>query len=221
MSEAFETGLLERYRTVIVANGTFPSGEMAVTMLRQAKHIIACDGAVDKLSAAGYTPTAVVGDLDSMLPENQQRWQHCLHPDPSPEYNDLQKALKYCQTHDLDHIALLGCAGLRDDHSIANISIMATYSQWLDIALVTDYGIFNTLRQTITLPSVPGQQISIFTKDEQLPLTFHGLKYPVKHRCFQHLWEGSLNEATGDTFTVEMHGKGVVVVYRSLEELRN
>ncbi len=205
------------YKTVIVANGAFPTGNVALTMLRQSERLVACDGAADKLTAAGFTPTVVVGDLDSMRPESRTRWQHCLHHDPSKEYNDLQKALKYCISQQLDHIALLGCAGLRDDHFIANISIMATYSQWLDLVMVTDYGIFNALRQTTTLPSVPGQQVSVFTKDKKLPLTFHGLKYPVNNRCFHHLWEGSLNEATGDTFTIEMHGKGVVVVYRSLE----
>lgn len=201
------------FRTVILANGALPTERHALEFLRQAEQIICCDGAVSKLVEAGFEPTAIVGDFDSMREEDLQKWQHCLYPDKSEEYNDLQKALKYCLANQLDHIVLLGCNGLRDDHFFANLSIMATYSKHLDLKMITDYGTFIAIRQTTTLPSFHGQQISVFCKDERLPLTFHNLKYPVQKRCFKHFWEGSLNEALKDNFTIELHGEGVVVVY--------
>ena len=201
------------YSIVIVANGAFPTGMYALDILRKAEQIICCDGALDKLVAAGYEPTAIVGDLDSAQTASLQHWKDRLHPDKSEEYNDLQKALKYCIANGLNHVTLLGCGGLREDHFIANLSIMATYSEQLDLKMVTDYGTFIAIRQTTTLPSFKGQQISVFCKNEHLPLTFHNLKYPVHERCFQHLWEGSLNEALGNEFTIELHSEGVVVVY--------
>lgn len=201
------------YSIVIVANGAFPTGMYALDILRKAEQIICCDGALDKLVAAGYEPTAIVGDLDSAQESSLLRWKDRLYPDKSEEYNDLQKALKYCIANELNHVTLLGCGGLREDHFIANLSIMATYSEHLDLKMVTDYGTFIAIRQTTTLPSFKGQQISVFCKNEHLPLTFHNLKYPVHERCFQHLWEGSLNEALGNEFTIELHGEGVVVVY--------
>lgn len=203
------------YATIILANGAFPESDAAIDMLRHAENLICCDGAIDKLTAHGLTPTVLVGDCDSMRPEDLERWHDILAPDKSEEYNDLQKALKYCIAHHLDHIALLGCEGLRDDHFIANISIMATYSEHLDLVMITDHGTFNVIRKSTTLPAIPGQQVSVFTKNENLPLTFHGLKYPVHKRCFKHLWEGSLNEATENAFTIELHGEGVVIVYRA------
>ena len=78
------------YKTVIVANGVFPSCSRALEFLRHAGHIICCDGAVGKLTAAGFTPSVVVGDLDSLSPDERQRWSDRLHPDYSTEYNDLQ-----------------------------------------------------------------------------------------------------------------------------------
>ena len=201
------------FRTVILANGQFPCSNTALECLRQAEQIICCDGALDKLVAAGFEPSAIVGDLDSAQGSNLQRWKDRLHPDKSEEYNDLQKALKYCIANELNLVTLLGCGGLREDHFIANLSIMATYSEHLDMKMVTDYGTFIAIRQTSTLPSFKGQPVSVFCKDEHLPLTFHNLKYPVHERCFQHLWEGSLNEALDNEFTIELHGEGVVVVY--------
>jgi len=201
------------FRTVILANGQFPCSNTALECLRQAEQIICCDGGLDKLVAAGFEPSAIVGDLDSAQKSSLLRWKDRLHPDKSEEYNDLQKALKYCIANELNHVTLLGCSGLREDHFIANLSIMATYSEYLDMKMVTDYGTFIAIRQTTTLPSIKGQPVSVFCKDEHLPLTFHNLKYPVQNRCFQHLWEGSLNEALGESFTIELHGEGVVVVY--------
>lgn len=201
------------YQTVIVANGAFPTGKDALEILRNAKEIVCCDGAVDKLVNAGFEPTAIVGDLDSAQESDLQRWKDRLYPDKSEEYNDLQKALKYCLAHHLDHIVMMGCNGLRDDHFIANLSIMATYSEQLDLIMMTDHGRFMAIRQTATLSSFPGQQVSVFCKDEHLPLSFHGLKYPVKQHCFKHLWEGSLNEALGEQFTIELHGDGVAIVF--------
>lgn len=206
---------LTLYKTVVVANGAFPERSDALELLQHAEHIICCDGAIDKLTAHGFSPTAVVGDFDSMRPENLQKWAGILHPDKSEEYNDLQKALRYCIKERLTQVALVGCEGLREDHFIANLSILVTYSRMLSLVMVTQEGVFNVLHQSATLPSRPGQQVSIFSKDEQLPLTFHGLKYPVRHRAFQHLWEGSLNEALGEAFTIEIHGEGNVLVYRA------
>ena len=201
------------FSTVILANGQFPSSNNALECLRQAKQIVCCDGALDKLIAAGFEPTAIVGDLDSAQELELQHWKDRIYPDKSEEYNDLQKALKYCIDQHLNSVTLLGCSGLREDHFIANLSIMATYSEHLDLLMITDHGTFIAIRQTTTLPSHPGQPVSVFCKDELLPLTFHGLKYPVNKRCFKHFWEGSLNEALGNEFTIELHAEGVVVVY--------
>lgn len=206
---------LTLYKTVIVANGAFPERGDALELLQRAERIICCDGAIDKLTAHGFSPTAVVGDCDSMRRDSMERWKNILHPDKSEEYNDLQKALRYCIKERLTQVALVGCEGLREDHFIANLSIMVTYSRMLSLVMVTQEGVFNVLHQSATLPSRPGQQVSIFTKDEKLPLTFHGLKYPVRHRVFQFLWEGSLNEALGEAFTIEMHGEGDILVYRA------
>lgn len=204
-----------QYKNVIVANGAFPESERALSILRQAETIICCDGAIDKMLAHGFTPTVIVGDCDSMLPENLERWKNILHPDKSQEYNDLQKALKYCMQHNLDHMALLGCDGAREDHFIANISIMATYSQWLDLEMVTNFGTFNVIDKTTSFPSEQGQQVSVFCKDEKLALSFEGLRYPVEKRSFSFLWEGSLNESEADYFKIILHGEGKVLVYRA------
>ena len=51
---------------VIVSNGDFPTHSIPLEILKEAKSILACDGAADKLANNGYTPNIIIGDLDSI-----------------------------------------------------------------------------------------------------------------------------------------------------------
>jgi len=212
--------IIKSFPVVIIANGEFPNFEFALEILQSAEVIICCDGAYEAFLQSNIETQAeivVTGDGDSLPADLLEKCKSAFISDKSTEYNDLQKALKYCQRKGYKNILLTGCEGKREDHFIANLSIMATYSELLDISMLTAHGIFHVIRQSATLPSFAGQQVSVFCKDSQLPLSFEGLKYPVKERCFQYLWEGSLNEAMGDNFTITMHGDGVVIIYQTLK----
>ena len=82
--------------------------------------------------------------------------------------------------------------------------------------MLTEHGMFNVMRATSMFRSVTGMQVSVFPSNLHTKLSFSGLKYPVNNRSFNWLWEGSLNEALGDAFTVEADDEEPVVVYRTL-----
>lgn len=231
----------ERFTTAIVANGEVPSSGLSMRLLRKMKRIICCDGALQKLSSINIIPDVVVGDGDSMAGELLQRKTDSdshsrdvahnvsttrnvsingheipYYPDRSEEYNDLQKALKYCMSKGYDNIVLMGCGGLREDHFIANLSIMAMYSKEMHLTMLTENGVFNVLRGSSSFRSLPGMQVSVFARSPHTKLTFTGLKYPVNDRSFNWLWEASLNEAAGEEFIVEASDDEPVVVYRAL-----
>ena len=207
----------ERFTTAIVANGEVPSSGLSMRLLRKMRRIICCDGALQKLLSINIIPDIVVGDGDSMDAELLHGNKIPYHQDRSEEYNDLQKALKYCMANGYDNILLMGCAGLREDHFIANLSIMVMYSEKLHLAMLTEHGVFNVIRSKGTFYASPGMQVSVFARNPHTKLTFQGLKYPVNNLSFSWLWEGSLNEALCDEFTVTAGNEGAVVVYRTLQ----
>ena len=204
------------FTTAIVANGEVPSSELSIRLLRKMKRIICCDGALQKLLSVNIIPDVIVGDGDSMDREDLLRHNIPYYADCSEEYNDLQKALKYCIAKGYDNILLMGCGGLREDHFIANLSILVMYSETMNLTMLTEHGVFNVMRGTSIFRSVPGMQVSVFPSNLHTKLSFSGLKYPVNDRSFNWLWEGSLNEAVGSAFTVEADGGEPVVVYRTL-----
>lgn len=203
----------KRYSTVILANGEVPEGEVPVAFLRSAERIVCCDGAVDKLLQLGFEPTVIVGDCDSISEKNREKLKLKIVADKSTDYNDLQKALKHCKSNKYNNIAVLGAGGLRGDHYLANLSILDMYSDTMDLLMADNEGVFDFISSKRNFASFPGQEVSIFSLNMQAVFTFAGLKYPVCNRKFNYLWEGSLNVATGDSFSIDIKG-GKAVVYR-------
>lgn len=213
---AFWMSEFDPFTTAVVANGEVPASELSVRLLRKMKRVVCCDGALQKLLSVNIIPDVVVGDGDSMDREELSRYGIPYHADKSEEYNDLQKALKYCMANGCDNVLLMGCGGLREDHFIANLSIMSMYSKKMRLPMLTEHGVFNVLRGRAQYHAIPGMQVSVFPSNPQTKLSFNGLKYPVNSRSFNWLWEGSLNEALGDEFIVEASDDKPVVVYRAL-----
>ena len=206
----------ECFTTAVVANGEVPSSELSIRLLRKMKRVICCDGALQKLLSINIIPDVVVGDGDSMDGELLHGHEIPYYPDKSEEYNDLQKALKYCTAKGYDNVLLMGCGGLREDHFIANLSIMANYSKEMLLSMLTEHGNFDVFYDVSEYHSFPGMQVSVFPSSPKQKFWFTGLKYPVNDRSFNWLWEGSLNEAVGDEFIVEASDDEPVVVYRAL-----
>jgi thiamine pyrophosphokinase len=199
---------------VIIAAGDFPSHETALSVLRQAEIVVCCDGAAGSLLQYGMEPHHIVGDMDSLSPAISERFRERIHHCANQETNDLTKAIRFCIQHEWKDLCLLGITGKREDHSLANLSIMLEQSQYANIQAITDYGVFNPIRQTTVFESVPRQQVSIFSFTSAALFTFHGLKYPVTGAPLGELWQGSLNEACGKEFTVEMT-EGKALVFRA------
>ena len=201
------------YHTVILANGAFPRHPGASSLLHKASRIICCDGATDNLLEHGFEPDHIVGDLDSLSPMLQQRYSHCLHHDSDQNSNDLTKAVNFCMQRQWNEITILGATGKREDHSIGNVSLLADYATNAKIQMITDYGVFMPMIKSEYFECFSGQQVSIFSLTPDTVFTFHGLKYPLTKQTIPSWWQGTLNEALGAVFMIEMD-KGKALVFR-------
>ena len=99
---------------VIVANGRFPSAELPLRLLKEAKTIIACDGAVKTLYEKGIHPDAIVGDLDSIPAGLRERYADRIHHVEDQEINDLTKSVRFAHTQGYREVLILGATGLRE-----------------------------------------------------------------------------------------------------------
>ncbi len=203
-------------KTVIMANGQFPQDSIPLGILRHARRVIAGDGAAATLLSNGIRPDAVIGDLDSMPQDLRESLKELVTHVPEQETNDLSKAFRFCLSNGFDrNIAILGATGLREDHTLGNISLLADFSLLApDIEMVTDDGVFRAIFKASTLNAVPGQQISIFALDHDTPIFSSGLKYPLNGLYPKRWWQATLNQAESNQFSLDFpEGKAVLLYW--------
>ena len=184
--------MTEQFDVVIVANGEFPTHRIPLEVLKHARHIVACDGAISHVPQA----EAVVGDGDSVPAEYHNR----LFQIDEQEDNDLTKATRYCLNKGWKRIAYLGCTGLREDHTLGNIGLLMRYYRKMGVEgiMFTDYGFFTPAYGNRTFQSEKGKQVSIFNFGCR-HLTSEGLRW--NSYAYDEWWQGTLNEALGDSFS--------------------
>lgn len=189
---------------VILANGEYPTHPLALQFLAEAPYVVCCDGAADEYIRRGQVPDAIIGDGDSLSPENKKRYAHLLHHNPDQETNDQTKAVQFLIGEGKKALVILGATGKREDHTLGNISLLMEYDRMgVQVCMVTDYGLFIPAHNTQTFTSTPGQQVSIFNFGAT-GLHGEGLVYPLSD--FDCWWKGTLNEAQDAQFTVHCQG---------------
>ena len=194
------------YDVVILAAGDFPTDVTAMRILRNAKHLIACDRAVEELLEMDIEPEVIVGDGDSVSATTKAKYQHIFHTIDEQEDNDLTKATKYALQHfnlsGTPTFCYLGATGKREDHTLGNIALLIHYYKQLNIVptMVTNYGWFTVSQGKTTFAAFPKQQVSIFQIGCKR-IESEGLKWNIYP--FNELWQGTLNEAVGNSFTID------------------
>ena len=195
---------MNKFDAVILANGCYPVHEVPLNILQHASHVVACDGAVSHYPQA----EVVVGDGDS-VPE---AFRNRLIQIDEQDDNDLTKATRYCLSQGWHRIAYLAATGRREDHTLGNIALLMRYLRDMGVEgiMATDYGIFTPAKGCRTFPSVKGQQVSIFNFGSTR-ISSEGLKWDSY--AYRELWQGTLNEALADQFT--LRADGYYMVYQT------
>lgn len=215
-------------KITIVADGEFPTHALPLEAIRTADKIVCCDAAVCKLIDSGFRPSEqqtidVVGDCDSLSPEQRATLPYPLHPESEQDDNDLTKAFRWvlANTSEPLDVSIVGATGLREDHTLGNLSLLMDYHVQLQerrpgsqVRMLTNHGRFTAISGEQAFPSFPRQQVSIFSLTPEVPVSAKGLQYPLENRCITKWWEATLNAALGDGFTLK---GGHLLVFQTYE----
>ncbi len=198
------------FDAVVLAAGEYPTAEQPLAILDSVPYIVCCDGAADEFIATGRVPDAIVGDGDSISAYNRARYGHLLHIFAEQETNDQTKAVRFLLEQGKRRIAIVGATGRREDHTIGNISLLIEYARaGACVCLFTNHGIFVPCSGSATHKCRKGQQVSIFSITAK-ELSAEGVLYPIYD--FTNWWQGTLNECTGEQFTIHANGEFLLFV---------
>lgn len=204
--------------TVILASGAAPTHEIPLSHLRTADGLVACDGAWRTAVALGRMPDAVVGDGDSLGGGDREELAALGIPlviDSEQDTNDLCKAFRHVMSkssEDGDGIVILGATGKRDDHMIGNIFHLADFAMLEpDVSIVTDSGVFEPLLPPgRSWPAYAGMPVSVFAPFPDTEIGSEGLEWKLDGVSLKTLWSGTLNRATGDSFSLRTNNPAIV-----------
>jgi thiamine pyrophosphokinase len=199
---------------VILANGRFPSATHCLKILDNAGIVICCDEAADNLLEYGRTPDVIIGDMDSISGETKKRYKEIVITIEEQETNDLTKAVNYCIGRNYKYIIILGATGLREDHALGNISLLLEYNKQIKARMISDFGEFSILKSGETVASYAGEEISLFSVDNNVRVRSEGLKYQLDNMRLHNWWRASLNEVTGNSFTLYFESETPLILYR-------
>ncbi|WP_282023345.1 thiamine diphosphokinase [Commensalibacter papalotli (ex Botero et al. 2024)] len=201
-------------QAVILANGDFPSHPIPKAILHHnQKKLVCCDGAANHLLDQGLIPQIIIGDCDSLSLENQIKYEKIIIKIPEQNTNDLTKAVNYCKNNALSSLIILGATGKREDHTIANISLLAKYISIIEIiTMITDHGFFHVIQHPSQFQSIIGQQVSLFSV-QPTAISTSNLKYPLDQQNLLYWWQGTLNESLSDHFDIQVNSP--LIVYQA------
>lgn len=190
---------------VILCDGQFPSEPYPQYLLDSAEAVVCCDGALEKWLAhnPAARPLAVVGDLDSLPKELQEKFSACIEHVAEQDDNDLTKAMRWVlrEHPEVTEIVILGATGLREDHTIGNLGLLMEYTRLFqlgtrNVSMVSDYGTAFAITDSCDLHLGEGRRFSFFSADNSLRVTSEGLQWPLDDVVFDAWWKATLNRTT-------------------------
>ena len=198
-------------QAVVLGAGNYPSHHIPLALMQECPRVVCCDGAAQEyIQNEGRLPWRIVGDGDSIPAALKAQCRDILFLEAEQETNDQTKATRLLRSEGITRIAYLGATGKREDHTLGNISLLMEYARaGATVRSYTNYGVFIPCNGNCTLPATPGQQISIINFTAK-GLKGTGLRYPIYD--FTNWWQGTLNECTGDSFSIEAEGEYLLFI---------
>lgn len=149
--------------------------------------IICADGGARHLYGIGLVPDVIIGDLDSLDPEIriycQDRGSRIIrHPEAKDE-TDTQLALDYAIGIAPDEIYVFGACGTRIDHTLANLSLLASGLQKnIPIKLIDEWCEVFIVTGNCVIEGEAGQTVSLLPFSERVTgVTLNGFEYPLEN----------------------------------------
>jgi thiamine pyrophosphokinase len=176
-------------RAIIFANGNFEQSTRVIPKIKPLDLIIAADGGSLHCKLLGLIPKVIIGDFDSLSPEEINIYQragstiipHPIHKDET----DLELAIRYAKDQGVEEILIFGALGARWDMTLANLLLPAQAAfNNIIIRLLDGTQELTLLRggETLNIQGSPGEIISLIPlAGDAHGITTNGMEYALNN----------------------------------------
>jgi thiamine pyrophosphokinase len=210
-------------RCIIFANGILPDLAAARRLIRPDDLILAADGGTRHALDLGLTPSIVIGDLDSITPEERKKMKEAnvqlIQRPRDKDETDLELALDYAIQNGGREIVILAALGGRLDQTLGNLALLTNF-QLSTLNLKLDDGVEQTFfcRDRSEVAGRRGDLVSLIPwGGEVRGVRTQGLRWPLSgETLLPHKTRGISNELLGETASVEIESGLLLIVHRRL-----
>lgn len=174
---------------LIAGSGNGVSKERLIQLASQADMIMAADGGWKTLAHAGIRPNLVLGDYDSLSPEDYRAMTESgvAHQTFKSEkdFTDMEAAIRAMVQKGAREITLVGAIGSRFDHSLANIFMLKGYKEkGVTIVIEDDHNRIEILcpgEEATLTAKVPWHYSFLAIESQGAVISLEGMKYNLDH----------------------------------------
>jgi len=147
--------------------------------------IVCCDGGVRHLQQTGIKPDVILGDMDSIDPNQLESYSRqnvkIIKYPASKDFTDTELALDYALNLKPEAIYIWGALGGRLDHTLANVFLLEkTKALPIKVCLIDEYCEVFLLSGDVTINESAGQTVSLIALSPQVEgITLRGFLYPL------------------------------------------
>lgn len=216
---------------ILIVTGGNIDCDFALDFLKEKKYdeIIAVDGALaffekEEVKVRALRPTHIVGDFDTVGAAVLEKYKasdeiqmHAFNPEK--DYTDTDIALKLAMrlAGKAGAVTMIGAAGTRLDHSLANIQMLiAPLKKGIDCQIVDAHNRIRMIEGEFTLRECYGKYVSLIPVTMALEgIDLVGFKYPLNDRTV-YMGESLCvsNELTGKKGFIRIK-KGIALLIES------
>lgn len=169
----------------IFANGECPHPQLVKALIPAENILIAADGGYHLAVSLGYTPDHVVGDMDSIAPNESTSYPDSItfhRFPPEKDQTDLELCLDLALSLRAADVTIVGGLGGRADHYLANITlIFAPKFSQLDIKFIDGLTTIGKILGERSVQGSLGDTFSLLPWGMDVTgITTKGLSYPLR-----------------------------------------
>jgi thiamine pyrophosphokinase len=210
-------------RLIIFANGTIPDLELARRVLRSNDVLCAADGGTRHALALGLSLSCVVGDLDSLAPDDRRKLEagnvDVRQYPRDKDMTDLELAIHHGVEAGFREIFILGGLGGRIDQSLGNLSLL-TGQEFGALDIRMDDGVEQAFftRDRGELHGRPGDIVSLIPWGGAVTgITTAGLRWRLRgETLFPNRTRGISNEMSGKTASIRLKSGLLLIIHQRL-----
>jgi thiamine pyrophosphokinase len=182
--------------------------------------LICCDGGARHFQNSGIKPDVVIGDMDSIAPNqlagySREKIKIIKYP-VNKDFTDTELALDYALGLKPEKIFIWCALGGRIDHTLANVFLLVKgREEGVRISLIDEYCEAFVLDKEATFTNETGKTVSLLPLTPQVTgINLTGFAYPLEKGTLKMGESRGISNVINDERAVVKVGKGSLLVIK-------